>query len=168
MIAMALSCSPKLLIADEPTTAVDVTTQSQILNLMRELQAEYGMAIIYITHDLGVIAEMADEVVVMYLGEAAEVADVDTIFYQPAHPYTRALLRSIPRHDLQLERLEAIEGNVPDPTNIPPGCAFHPRCRHYLPAACANPTLVQVGPQHWARCTRTHEFEPQLLQTEQA
>ncbi len=113
MIAMALSCNPKLLIADEPTTALDVTTQSQILNLMRDLQHEYGMAIMFITHDLGVIAEMADEVVVMYLGKEAEVADVDTIYYNPAHPYTQALLRSIPRPDAQLERLETIEGNVP-------------------------------------------------------
>ena len=99
MIAMALSCKPKLLIADEPTTALDVTTQAQILDLMRDLQAEFGMAIMFITHDLGVIAEMADDVVVMYLGEEAEVADVDTIYYNAAHPYTQALLRSIPRHD---------------------------------------------------------------------
>ncbi len=136
MIAMALSCKPKLLIADEPTTAVDVTTQAQILELMRNLQDEFGMAIMFITHDLGVIAEMADDVVVMYLGEEAEVADVDTIYYNAAHPYTQALLRSIPRSDTKLDRLETIEGNVPDPTNIPKGCTFHPRCPHYVPAKC--------------------------------
>ena len=168
MIAMALSCNPKLLIADEPTTAVDVTTQAQILELMRELQAEYGMAILHITHDLGVIAEIADKVVVMYLGEEAEVADVDTIYYNSAHPYTQALLRSIPRRDQKLDRLETIEGNVPDPSNIPKGCAFHPRCRHYVPAKCANPPYQQVGPDHWARCARAYEINPQLSQTEQA
>ena len=167
MIAMALSCNPKLLIADEPTTALDVTTQAQILELMRELQAEYGMAILFITHDLGVIAEMADKVVVMYLGEEAEVADVDTIYYNPAHPYTQALLRSIPRRDRKLDRLETIEGNVPDPTNIPPGCTFHPRCPHYVPAKCATPPFLQVGPEHWARCARAYEINPQLSETEQ-
>jgi oligopeptide/dipeptide ABC transporter ATP-binding protein len=166
MIAMALSCNPKLLIADEPTTAVDVTTQSQILDLMRGLQEEFGMAILFITHALGVIAEMAEDVVVMYLGEQVEVADVDTIYYNPAHPYTRALLRSIPRHDTKLDRLEAIEGNVPDPTNIPKGCKFHPRCRHYVPAKCANPPYLQISDQHWARCARAYEINPQLSQTE--
>jgi oligopeptide/dipeptide ABC transporter ATP-binding protein len=166
MIAMALSCNPKLLIADEPTTAVDVTTQSQILDLMRGLQEEFGMAILFITHALGVIAEMAEDVVVMYLGEQVEVADVDTIYYNPAHPYTRALLRSIPRHDTKLDRLEAIEGNVPDPTNIPKGCKFHPRCRHYVPAQCANPPYLQISEQHWARCARSYEINPQLSQTE--
>ncbi len=167
MIAMALSCRPKLLIADEPTTAVDVTTQAQILDLMRGLQQEFGMAIMYITHDLGVIAEMADQVVVMYLGEEVEVADVDTLYYNPAHPYTRALLRSIPRHDIKLDRLETIKGNVPDPTNIPKGCAFHPRCPHYVPAQCANPPYLQLGNQHWAKCARIHEIIPQFSQTEQ-
>jgi oligopeptide/dipeptide ABC transporter ATP-binding protein len=168
MIAMALSCNPKLLIADEPTTAVDVTTQAQILNLMRDLQQEFGMAIMFITHDLGVIAEMADEVVVMYLGEEAEVADVDTIYYKPAHPYTQALLRSIPRHDIKLERLESIEGNVPDPMNIPKGCTYHPRCPHYVPAKCANPPFMQISEGHFARCARAFEISPQLMQTEQA
>ncbi|MBN2304421.1 MAG: ABC transporter ATP-binding protein [Anaerolineae bacterium] len=167
MIAMALSCNPKLLIADEPTTAVDVTTQAQILNLMRDLQQEFGMAIIFITHALGVIAEVADHVVVMYLGEEAEVADVDTIYYKAAHPYTQALLRSIPRHDIKLDRLETIEGNVPDPMNMPDGCKFHPRCRHYDPGKCANPALLQIGEQHWSRCARAHEINPQLSRTEQ-
>ena len=167
MIAIALSCNPKLLIADEPTTALDVTTQSQILDLMRQLQNEFGMAIMFITHDLGVIAEMADEVVVMYMGEEIEVADVDTIFYNPVHPYTQALLRSIPRHDTRLERLEAIEGNVPDPTSIPKGCTFHPRCRHYVPAKCGNPQLIQINEQQWAKCARAYEINPHLSQTEQ-
>jgi peptide/nickel transport system ATP-binding protein len=166
MIAMALSCNPKLLIADEPTTAVDVTTQAQILNLMRDLQQEFGMAIIFITHALGVVAEMADHVVVMYLGEAAEVADVDTIYHNPAHPYTQALLRSIPRHDIKLDRLETIEGNVPDPMNMPEGCKFHPRCRYYDPAKCAHPPFFPISDQHWARCARVDEISPQLAHTE--
>ncbi len=160
MIAMALTCSPRLLIADEPTTALDVTTQSQILDLMRDLQEEFGMAILFITHDLGVIAEMADDVAVMYLGKEVEIADVDTIFHQAAHPYTQALLRSIPRHDVVTERLESIVGNVPDPYNIPPGCAFHPRCNHYVPAQCGNPELVEVGRGQWALCARVHEILP--------
>ncbi len=167
MIAMALSCNPKLLIADEPTTALDVTTQSQILNLMRDLQQEYGMAIMFITHDLGVIAEMADEVVVMYLGKEAEVADVDTIYYNPAHPYTQALLRSIPRPDQHFDRLETIEGNVPDPSHIPQGCTFHPRCRHYIASKCGSPPYLQINQQHWARCARIYEINPQLAPTEQ-
>jgi peptide/nickel transport system ATP-binding protein len=167
MIAMALSCNPKLLIADEPTTALDVTTQAQILDLMRSLQQEYGMAIMFITHDLGVIAEMADDVVVMYLGKEVEVADVDSIYYNSSHPYTQALLRSIPRHDMRLNRLEIIEGNVPDASNIPPGCAFHPRCPHFVPAKCANPPFLHVGERHWARCARVFEINPQLAQTEQ-
>lgn len=166
MIAMALSCNPKLLIADEPTTAVDVTTQAQILNLMRDLQQEYGMAIMFITHALGVIAEMADQVVVMYLGEEAEVADVDTIYHSPAHPYTQALLRSIPRHDIDVDRLETIEGNVPDPMNMPPGCKFHPRCRYYEPDKCANPSLLKISDHQQARCARAYEINPHLSPTE--
>jgi oligopeptide/dipeptide ABC transporter ATP-binding protein len=163
MIAMALSCNPKLLIADEPTTALDVTTQAQILDLMRDLQQEFGMAMMFITHDLGVIAEIADDVVVMYLGQEVEVADVDTIYYNAAHPYTQALLRSIPRHDTRLNRLEIIEGNVPDPSNIPKGCPFHPRCPHYAPAKCADPPFLRVGDRHWARCARTYEINPRPL-----
>ncbi|MBZ0302264.1 MAG: ABC transporter ATP-binding protein, partial [Anaerolineae bacterium] len=142
MIAMALSCNPKLLIADEPTTALDVTTQAQILDLMRDLQQEFNMAIMFITHDLGVIAEMADEVVVMYLGKEAEVADVDTIFYAPTHPYTQALLRSIPRPDQKVDMLATIAGAVPDPTAVPKGCAFHPRCPHYDRMKCVDPPFV--------------------------
>ncbi len=141
MIAMALSCQPDLLIADEPTTALDVTTQAQILSLMQELQQEFGMAIIFITHDLGVIAQMVDHVVVMYLGEVVETADVETIFYDPKHPYTQALLQSIPLLGRKSTRgitgrLAAIHGSVPDPYSIPKGCAFHPRCRHAIKGVC--------------------------------
>ena len=133
MIAMALAADPKLLIADEPTTALDVTTQSQILNLLRDLQERTGMAIMLITHDLGVIAEMADDVVVMYLGRVVEEGPVDDIFHAPKHPYTRALLRSIPSVDSPPRRkLPTISGSIPHPYNRPPGCPFHPRC----PVSC--------------------------------
>ncbi|MCB0092111.1 MAG: ABC transporter ATP-binding protein [Caldilineaceae bacterium] len=159
MIAMALSCHPALLIADEPTTALDVTTQAQILTLMRSLQEELGMAIIFITHDLGVIAQMVDYVIVMYLGQAVEMADVDTIFYSPKHPYTQALLRSIPRlgaKSLQDKSgpLSAIRGSVPDPYSIPKGCPFHPRCRHAIKGVCdeKDPPFLEVEPGHKVRC----------------
>jgi oligopeptide/dipeptide ABC transporter ATP-binding protein len=155
MIAMALSCNPTLLIADEPTTALDVTTQAQILDLMRQLQREYGMAIMLITHDLGVIAEMADIVVVMYLGRVVEQAPVDEIFYAPKHPYTQALLRSIPRiHSKSRERLASITGSVPHPYNRPSGCPFHPRCTAFMPGVCdqREPQLQSVGEQHLVSC----------------
>jgi len=155
MIAMALSCHPALLIADEPTTALDVTTQAQILDLLRRLQREYGMAIMLITHDLGVIAEMADEVVVMYLGRVVEHASVDEIFYAPKHPYTQALLRSIPRlRSKSRERLASITGSVPHPYNRPAGCPFHPRCSSFMPGICdqREPTLQEVGEQHVVSC----------------
>jgi oligopeptide/dipeptide ABC transporter ATP-binding protein len=155
MIAMALSCNPTLLIADEPTTALDVTTQAQILDLLRQLQREYGMAIMLITHDLGVIAEMADTVVVMYLGRVVEQATVEAIFYAPKHPYTQALLRSIPRiHANARERLASIAGSVPHPYNRPPGCPFHPRCSAFMPGICdqREPQLQAVGDQHLVSC----------------
>jgi oligopeptide/dipeptide ABC transporter ATP-binding protein len=155
MIAMALSCSPSLLIADEPTTALDVTTQAQVLDLMRRLQHEIGMAIMFITHDLGVIAEMCDRVVVMYLGKVVESADVDAVFHDPKHPYVRALLRSIPRVSARsTKRLEPIEGSVPDPYNTPPGCPFHPRCPSAIAGRCnvAEPEWTLLGPEHYARC----------------
>jgi peptide/nickel transport system ATP-binding protein len=120
----------------------------------------------FITHALGVIAEMADDVVVMYLGEEVEVADVDAIYYRPSHPYTQALLRSIPRHDARLDRLATIEGNVPDPTNMPEGCKFHPRCPHYVPAKCADPPRLRMGDQHWVKCARAREIAPPLAETE--
>jgi peptide/nickel transport system ATP-binding protein len=156
MIAMALSCRPNLLIADEPTTALDVTTQAQILKLMRDLQAELGMAIIFITHDLGVIAQMTENVVVMYLGKVVEASDVDTIFYKPAHPYTQALLQSIPRlgHKEEIGRLTAIKGNVPDPYALPKGCPFHPRCPYNDGKRCVEevPQLREIAPGHTASC----------------
>jgi len=155
MIARALVCQPSLLIADEPTTALDVTTEAQILDLMRGLQEEMGMAILYITHDLGVIAEMAEEVIVMYLGKLMERADVRGLFYEPKHPYTRALLRSIPQLGRKKRaRLDTIEGMVPDPYNIPRGCAFHTRCREYMAGVCdvEDPPMVDVGGGHLVKC----------------
>jgi oligopeptide/dipeptide ABC transporter ATP-binding protein len=155
MIAMALSCGPKLLIADEPTTALDVTTESQILDLLKQLQEELGMAMMFITHDLAVASEMADEVVVMYLGYVVERGPVDDVLNRPQHPYTQALLDSIPRIDADSkERLRAIEGMVPTPDQVPRGCPFHTRCRHFIPGVCdaALPPLYDCGPAHEARC----------------
>lgn len=155
VIAMALSCRPSLLIADEPTTALDVTTEAQILRLMRRLQRELGMAIMYITHNLGVIAQMTDYVIVMYMGKVVETASVDDLFYDARHPYTQALLRSIPRLDTDSnERLESIKGTVPDPYSIPKGCSFHPRCRHRIAGVCnvEEPPLVEVGDGHKVKC----------------
>jgi|YNPBryantNP2012_1023418.scaffolds.fasta_scaffold01841_3 oligopeptide/dipeptide ABC transporter ATP-binding protein len=155
MIAMALSCHPSLLIADEPTTALDVTTQAQILDLMLGLQGELGMAIMFITHDLGVVAEIADRVVVMYLGLVVESGDVETIFSEPRHPYTRALLRSIPQAGSGVrQRLDSIRGMVPDPYNRPPGCPFHTRCTERIAGLCNKvlPGRVSVGEGHEVRC----------------
>jgi peptide/nickel transport system ATP-binding protein len=155
MIAMALSCHPTLLIADEPTTALDVTTQTQILELMRQLQREDGMAIILITHDLGVVAEMATHVAVMYLGRVVEQAPVDAIFHAPKHPYTQALLRSIPRMRARSrERLRPIAGAVPHPYDRPTGCPFHPRCPDAIPGRCNvdAPRLRPVGDGHAVSC----------------
>ena len=155
MIAMALSCHPTLLIADEPTTALDVTTQTQILDLMRQLQREDGMAIMLITHDLGVVAEMATDVAVMYLGRVVEQAPVDEIFHTPRHPYTQALLRSIPRmRSRSRERLIPIAGAVPHPYDRPSGCPFHPRCPQFMVGRCdvEAPTLRPVGDKHAVSC----------------
>ncbi len=155
MIAMALACDPKLLIADEPTTALDVTTQAQILDLLRSLQEQNHMAIMLITHNLGVVAEMADEVVVMYLGRVVEKGPVDTIFYDAKHPYTQALLRSIPSLDAPArEKLPTISGSIPHPSNRPSGCPFHPRCPAFMPGVCerAEPQLVPVGDKHEVSC----------------
>ena len=155
MIAMALACKPSLLIADEPTTALDVTVQAQILDLLRELQAETGMAIILITHDLGVVAEMADEVAVMYAGRVAERASAAEIFADPQHPYTLGLLGSIPRLDEDRARLLAIEGAVPPPFALPKGCRFHPRCPFAVEACTvAQPELASVAPGHLVACLR--------------
>ena len=159
MIAMALSCNPRILIADEPTTALDVTTQSQILDLMISLQGQYSMAIMLITHDLGVIAEMADYVVVMYLGRVVESAPVDDIFHNPQHPYTRALLESIPRiqSDSQ-DRLASITGSVPHPYARPSGCPFNPRCPSFMGGVCdtQSPTLLPLAENHDVSCFLHH------------
>jgi oligopeptide/dipeptide ABC transporter ATP-binding protein len=155
MIAMALCCNPSLLIADEPTTALDVTTQAQILDLMASLQEDLGMAIMLITHDLGVVAESCDEIVVMYLGEVAERAPVDALFYDPQHPYTRALLHSIPMLGRSRgTELEPIEGMVPDPYNRPTGCPFHPRCVSARPGLCdrLHPEMADLPDGRAVRC----------------
>jgi peptide/nickel transport system ATP-binding protein len=160
MIAMALSCTPTLLIADEPTTALDVTTEAQILELMRDLQNEIGMSIMFITHNLGVVAQMCDEVAVMYLGRVVEWASIDDIFYDPKHPYTISLLRSIPRLGSKSSetkaRLESIKGSVPDPYTTVTGCPFHPRCPSFMQGICdvKLPEEIHVNgnPRHTVRC----------------
>ena len=156
MIAMALACKPKLLIADEPTTALDVTIQAQILKLMNELKAETGTAIMFITHDLGVINQMADDVAVMYCGQVVETAPVDNIFMDSEyiHPYTEGLLTSIPRLNTKRgEKLDVIPGSVPHPLALPQGCKFAPRCK-YATEKCRNeePELKEIGPNHQIRC----------------
>jgi oligopeptide/dipeptide ABC transporter ATP-binding protein len=163
MIAMALACEPRLLIADEPTTALDVTIQAQILDLMRTLQHETGTAIILITHDLGVVAEVADEVLVMYAGRVVERAPVQTLFDAPQHPYTIGLLGSIPRLDAQRTRLAAIEGQVPSPLQPAAGCSFAERCP-FADAHCraAAPPLREVGVQHQSACWKA-PLDPQVL-----
>ncbi|HEV2978262.1 MAG TPA: ABC transporter ATP-binding protein [Casimicrobiaceae bacterium] len=155
MIAMALACEPRLLIADEPTTALDVTIQAQILDLMRTLREETGTAIIMITHDLGIVAELADEVAVMYAGRIVEHASAVRLFARPEHPYTVGLLGSIPRLDMQQQRLPAIEGLVPNPLQPVSGCRFHPRCP-FATEQCRrdSPALLTVGPAHTSACWR--------------
>ncbi len=155
IIAMALACNPRLLIADEPTTAIDVTTQAQILNLLRRLREQHDMAIIFITHDLGVIAQLADYVVVMYLGQVMEAGPVEQIFLDPHHPYTRALLRSIPSiHSPSHTLLPTTERSIPHPFNRPPGCPFHPRCRDAMPGLCDRgfPQRHAIDAQHSVHC----------------
>jgi oligopeptide/dipeptide ABC transporter ATP-binding protein len=184
MIAMALSCNPKLLIADEPTTALDVTIQAQILDLLRQLQRQRGLSIVLITHDLGVVAETADAVGVMYASRLVELAGVKDLFGRPLHPYTRGLFESIPRLGDQRTRLATIPGNVPNPLAFPPGCKFHPRCdltcrraqqapadqtvtlqREGQPAkvlrrcAAGDPPLREVAPQHWAACWECQGYD---------
>ena len=153
MIAMALSCNPDVLIADEPTTALDVTIQAQILALLESLQESLQMAIVMITHDLGVIAETADQVAVMYAGQIVEYAETQSLFARPRHPYTRGLLRSIPRLDDEQERLDIIPGVVPDARAFPPGCRFAPRCPLADDHCRAEaPSLAEIEPAHWASC----------------
>ena len=155
MIAMALSCQPSLLIADEPTTALDVTTQAIILDLIKELQRDLNMTIMFITHDLGVVAEIADEVVVMYLGKAVESGTVDTIFHDPKHPYTRALHKSIPKlGESDKGPLDTIRGMVPHPFARPQGCTFHPRCESFIPGVCdrIDPPIIPLSEGADVRC----------------
>jgi len=155
MIAMALSSDPRILIADEPTTALDVTTQAQILELLRTLQEEKGVSIILITHDMGVIAEMADDVVVMYLGQVVEEGPVDDIFHAPKHPYTRLLLKSIPSILAKPRtKLATITGSIPHPYNRPVGCSFHPRCPDFMPGRCdvAEPQLQKLSDRQRVSC----------------
>lgn len=159
VIAMALACKPDLVIADEPTTALDVTIQAQILELMQELQDEMGMAIILITHDLGVIAEMCDDVVVMYAGQVAEMGTVERIFNAPAHPYTRGLLESIPRLEHERKtRLKIIEGMVPGLADMPAGCRFQNRCPYRTDICNQAPALETVGTEHQAACHRWRDI----------
>ena len=163
-IARALSCDPKVLIADEPTTALDVTVQGQVIDLLKDLQNKLGVAIVFITHDLGVVAEVADRVAVMYAGEVVEAGDVREVFEQPKHPYTKALLETLPHHGRSGEngRLPVIDGLVPPPTAWPSGCRFHPRC-HFATKACSQegqlPMNKVEGRQHFSRCLRIAEIE---------
>ncbi len=164
MIAMALSCNPSLLIADEPTTALDVTIQAQILDLMRGLQQRIGMAVMFITHNLGVIAQIADSVAIMYLGEVVESGPVREILHQPKHPYTIDLLRAVPRLGKTMgQRLAAIEGNIPSPFQRPSGCPFHPRCSRFIAGRCdtAMPDVTPVSGTHTVRC---FAYEAELAQ----
>jgi len=163
MIAIALACRPRILIADEPTTALDVTIQAQIFDLLRRLQRETGMSVIFITHNLGVVAEIADRVVVMYAGQVVEDAPVAALLGRPIMPYTAGLMRSVPRLDAALDpgrRLIAIPGNVPDPRQRPAGCSFHPRCGHARPDPCerARPVLERAAPEHRVRCARWRDI----------
>jgi peptide/nickel transport system ATP-binding protein len=155
MIAMALACDPQLLIADEPTTALDVTIQAQVLELMRTLKEQTAAAIILISHDLGVVAEVCDEVAVMYAGEIVERAPVDSMFEAPQHPYTVGLLASIPRLDRRVDKLATIEGSLSDMTDLPVGCSFAPRCP-FASEICmsAPPPIVDIGDRHWSRCVK--------------
>lgn len=153
MIAMALACKPNILLADEPTTALDVTIQAQILDLLKKLKKEYGMSIMLVTHDLGVIAEVAERVVVYYGGRIVEQADTISLFKNPLHPYTSGLLGCIPQLDTKVDRLSVIEGNVPDPANFPSGCPFHPRCK-FANEKCREvaPEYREITPGHFVSC----------------
>ena len=156
MIAMALVCEPEILLADEPTTALDVTVQAQILELLRELRTRFGTAVVLVTHDLGIVAELADRIAVMYAGRFVEEGPVDTLFRASRHPYTAALKRSIPRVDVALpERLASIPGNPPNPARLPAGCTFAPRCGFRLErCALAEPELQDLGAGHRKACIR--------------
>jgi peptide/nickel transport system ATP-binding protein len=171
MIAMALSCDPDLLIADEPTTALDVTVQAQILDLIRDLQREFNSAVIIITHDLGVVAELADDIQVMYAGRAIEYGSAEDIFDRPQHPYTWGLLGSMPRIDQErTERLIPIKGSPPSLINVPPGCAFHPRCNYgHLNGGASEtevPELVNIGSGHRVACHLSADQRQQIWETD--
>jgi oligopeptide/dipeptide ABC transporter ATP-binding protein len=171
MIAMALACNPRLLIADEPTTALDVTIQAQILELLDELRKQRELAVLLITHDLGVVAEVADRVAVMYTGRIVEESPVDQLFEKPKHPYTEGLLRSVPKltsEDVaRKERLETIEGTVPKPTNLPPGCHFAPRCAHRMPRCTEGEIpLYELDGNVQVRCV-LYDLTVAIRQTDQ-
>ncbi len=170
MIAMALLCSPRLLIADEPTTAIDVTTQAQVINLLRKLQKEQNLSMIFITHDLGVIAQIADYVVVMYLGLVMEKGPVEDIFHQPAHPYTKALLASIPSiHSPDKQELPTIGGSIPHPFNRPKGCPFYPRCSAFMPGKCDQkmPLETPVTSRQSVSCFLNYDSEKKTRKKDQ-
>jgi peptide/nickel transport system ATP-binding protein len=155
LIAMALGCLPKLIIADEPTTALDVTVEGQILELVNDLQEEFGTSFVWVTHDMGVVAEICDRVNVMYLGRVVEQGPVDEIFHDTKHPYTEALLNSIPRPDRTVEELDPIEGTMPSPMDPPAGCRFHPRCPDAREACTeVEPGLIEVGDDHRSACIK--------------
>ena len=161
VIAMALVCNPEILIADEPTTALDVTIQAQIMGLIKELQKEFNSGVLLITHDLGVVAQTADEVAVMYLGRIVEQSDLRPLFKEPRHPYTMSLLKSLPSLSQTRERLASIRGSVPSLMEIPPGCPFHPRCDYYKPGVCdvgGPPPLRELWPDHTVACYRAEEI----------
>jgi oligopeptide/dipeptide ABC transporter ATP-binding protein len=165
MIAMAIACRPKLLVADEPTTALDVTIQSQIIDLLRELRDEIGMAVILISHDLGLVAEFAERVVVMYAGQIVEDAPAGRLFRAPVHPYAAGLLAAIPDPDRDLDRLYSIEGTVPDPAHRPAGCRFAPRCP-FVEARCreAPPPMLRLDARHEVRCpVKAEEGRPRIV-----
>ena len=154
MIAMALSCRPRLLIADEPTSALDVTVQAQILELLRELMGQFNMSVMLITHDLGIVAELSDDILIMYLGKNMEVGDVRTIFHSPKHPYTQGLLASVPKLGEREEQLVPISGSVPSLYELPRGCSFHPRCPHFMAGLCdvEEPQMYEPEPGHRVKC----------------
>jgi peptide/nickel transport system ATP-binding protein len=160
-VARALSCQPSLLLADEPTTALDVTIQAQILDLLKNLKDKLGMAMILITHDMGVVAGMADRITVLYAGRVCESASTRTIFYNPLHPYTRALLEAVPSLALKREKLKVIPGAIPNLIDLPPGCRFNPRCEFAKQGVCTLevPGLVEVEPEHFVACVRAKEIE---------
>jgi len=168
MIAMALACHPSVLIADEPTTALDVTIQAQILELLRRLQRDMGMAVVLITHDLGVVAETADHVAVMYAGRVVEYCDVRSAFRKPLHPYTAGLQASLPRLGAVQDRLRVIPGTVPNPANFPIGCRFHPRCPVAQNRCLEDPDLLEIEAGHLSRCLRASEIAAGELNPVQA